>query len=482
MTDSDDKNSTSEKGGSSGSNTTPEKNVVSDNKGSSDKGENLEKPSMPSTLEKAVAKVSKERKADPKETEQEKAAANGSKTSTFTPVPAAPKRSPFRRRVIGGLSLVVFLAIAYLAWPLWGPMLPGSMQSSVAPILGQGPQTDVAEQIARFAAQIEPLEKEISGLKAEFANRSVADPARLLALDDLVRQNGERLAAFKTEIDTLRQSVGGANNTDAIASLSKRLDDLEVRLVTLTAQPEGASRPDATAAIAALDALRTESSERMSALERENTALRDIVALLDKRVGAIEQKPTSVPGTSRGNALVLAVGQLREAARGTAPFAVALQAVAGLADSQESLAAPLAVLKSHAKEGVPDLIALRVKFNQIAGRIAHETFVPKGEGWVDRTLGSLSRVFTFRRTGTEAATTDDENGRVARAELQLVGGDLAAAVSVMEGLVEPALGYAGPWLKEARARLQVDAAIKALFSEALAMSRVPSDGKGPPGG
>ena len=86
------------------------------------------------------------------------------------------------------------------------------------------------------------------------------------------------------------------------------------------------------------------------------------------------------------------------------------------------------------------------------------------------------------RTGPDAASGDDENGRVARAELRLAAGDLETAVTILEGLKEPGLTYAGPWLKEARARLDVDGAIKILFSEALVHAQATDDGKGAPGG
>ncbi|MDA0652376.1 MAG: mitofilin family membrane protein [Proteobacteria bacterium] len=455
----------------------PDKDSSADKGGSLDKGGSPEKSSAPSTLEKAVAKRSKDREA---ETEKQ---APGKKADGAAA--ADPPRRSLRPKIIGALSLLLVLAIAYIARPVWIPALPGWMQASLAPVMEAGGDADSGAQIARLAAKIEPLEKDISGLKAEFAARPVADPARLLALDDLVRQNGERLAALKTEIDTLSQGTAGGVREDDFAILSKRIAELETRLVTLAAPPAGTAAPDAAAtaaAVSALDALRTQSSERMAALERDNVALRRIVALLDKRVGAIEQKPATASGTTRRNALVLAVGQLREAGRGTAPFAAALQAVEALAESQETLVKPIGALKPHAKTGVPDLIALRLHFSRIAGRIAHESFVPKGEGWIDRTLGRVSRIFTFRRTGPNAAASDDENGRVARAELRLAAGDLETAVTILEGLQEPGLTYAGPWLKEARARLDVDGAIKILFSEALARAQATGDGKGAPGG
>ena len=479
MTDSEDKGGAADKGG------------PSDKDGSQDKG------GTPSTLEKALARASDSRKTqagDPEETEAQTLESQDSQEAkdgdaAIVENDGEDKDGDKPRRSVGGylvaaLSILLLLAVAYISWPAWGPSAPGWLQTALAPVMGMGRGADTGKLVAQLTTKIEPLERQIAGLKAEFAARPVVDPARLLALDDLVRQHGEWLAKLKTDVETLGRKADSGGSADEIAILTKRLEDMETQLVTLAARPSEASDPGAAAAaVSALDALRSQSSERMSALERENVALRDIVAALDRRVGSIEQKPAAVPGgTTRGNALVIAVGQLREAGRGTEPFGVALQAVEALAESEEALVKPIAVLKPFAQTGVPDLIALRAHFNRIAGRIAHEAFVPKGEGWVDRTLGKLSRIFTFRRTGTAAAAGDDENARVAQAELRLAAGDLATAVTVLEGLKEPALGYARPWLKDARARLAVDGAIRTLFSEALARTRASADGKGAPGG
>jgi len=443
-----------------------------------------DKGGTPSTLEKESEKGVVQKSKDSEDnykagaTDNHKTPAPGTKEGAngATDATADPPRRSILPRIIGALSLLLVLAIVYIAWPVWGPALPGWMQASLAPIMGGGRDTDIGAKIALVTARIEPLEKEISGLKAEFAAHPVADPARLLAVDRLVKQNGERLAALKSEIDALGGKMANSVREDDFAILSQRIANMETRLIALAAQPFNTAAPDPTAlgaisAISAIDALRAQSGERMSTLERENVALRDIVAVMDKRVAAIEQKPAAESGTTRGNTLVLAVGQLREAARGTAPFAIALQAVEALAEAREALVRPLSVLKPLAKTGAPDFIALRLHFNRIAGRIAHESFVPKGDGWIDRTLGKVSRIFTFRRTGTTAAGSDDENGLVARAELHLAAGDLGAAVIILEGLTGPGLAHARSWLEEARARLVVDASIRTLFSEALAGTR-----------
>ncbi|MDC0033557.1 mitofilin family membrane protein [Alphaproteobacteria bacterium] len=433
------------------------------------------KSGAPSTLEKAVAKESEDREAA--------ALAQGTIVDGEGRGPSTnPPRRSVMRRIVGTLSLLLILAIVYIAWPIWAATLPGWMQAYLAPVMGLGRNTDIGSRIARLAAKIAPLEKEISDLKTYIAARPVADPGRLLALDDLVRQNGERLAVLKTETDTLSRELARGGGAKNVAALSKRLADVEQNLATFAARPSDTAAPGEAAVLNIRNAQRGKASERMSALELENVALRDVVAVLDRRVRTIENKPAIVSRTNRGSALLLAVGQLREAVRATAPFVVALQAVEALAGTQQALVNPISALKPHAKAGVPDLIALRLHFHRIAGRIAHESFVPKGDGWVDRTLGRVSRIFTFRRTGPTAASNDDENGRIARAELRLAAGDLGAVVTILAGLKNPGLAYAGPWLKEARARLVVDAAIKSLFSKALAQTRVPSDGKGSPGG
>lgn len=442
------------------------------------------KSGSPSTLEKAAAKGSEDRDTGSQtDAPQDAATASGHAVDDESAETRAdaPRRS-FGRQVFGFLAVLLLLAVAYIAWPAWGPALPGWLQAYLAPVMEYGRAAKPGPQVAQFEARIDPLEQDIARLKAAFDARPVSDPARLLALDDLVKQHGGQLAALKTEIDSLSKGPSKGDSGEEIAALTERLNTMETRLAALAARPAGPTAADASATQEALDALRARSNERMATLERENVALRDIVAALDRRVGAIEQKSDAGSATGRGNALVLAVGQLRDAAQGTAPFATALQTVETLAASEPAMAGPLAALKPHASAGVPDLIALRLHFNQIAGRIAHESFVPKGDGWIDRTVAQVSRLFTFRRTGLDAASGTDENARVAQAELRLAAGDLDGAVSVVEGLQEPGLSYAGPWLKKARARLAVDAAVKTLFAEALARAQPSGDEKGTPRG
>ena len=460
-----------------------------------------DKKSSPSTLEKAAEKDGKDKQAAQDSTDAGKpasrataaASASGTTTGTksgtasgsnsgpnsSTSKPAAPKK-PRRaaRMAVGVLVVLLVVAGSYITWPLWGSAMPGWLQTALAPVMEAGRREGLDKSLKSFSDKIARLETSIVAIRSDLDSRPRYDPSRFLAADEAVAKSARRIKVLEEEMAVLRQGLAGASRSDALATLEKRLTDTESRVIDLAARPTGTATGDAAGAVKALDALRSQATSRMSVLEKDNVALRNVVAALDRRLGAIEKRPIIMPGSSHGNTLVLAVGQLREAARGPARFESALIAVTALAGKDSDFKEPIAILQNHAQKGVADLTELRLDFDRIAGSIAHEAFVPKGEGWVDKTLRSLARMVNIRRTGGDAAKRNDENGLVVRAELRLAAGDLAGAVKVLEGLSGNAAQIAAPWLAHARARIAVDAAIKSLFAEAL---RQTSD-KGTPGG
>jgi hypothetical protein len=444
------------------------------------------KPS-PSTLEKAVEKGSNDSKGSAAADKPASRATAAAAPKSETPKQAAPKKPrnvgrSAARMAVGVLVLLVVLAGSYISWPLWGSAMPGWLQTSLAPVMEAGRREGLDESLRSFSDKIATLDTSIVAIKSDLEARPRYDPARFLAADEAVAKSARRIKVLEEEMVVLRHGLAGASRSDALSALEKRLSDTEARLIDLAARPSGPTTGNAGGnaggGAKALDALRSQATLRMSALEKDNVALRNVVAALDRRLGAIEKRPVIMPGSSHGNALVLAVGQLREAARGPARFDSALTAVSALAGKETGFQDSIGLLKRHAEKGVADLTELRLDFDRIAGSIAHEAFVPKGEGWVDKTLRGLARMVNIRRTGGDAAKRDDENGRVARAELRLAAGDLAGAVKVLEGLTGTATDIAAPWLRHARARIAVDAAIRSLFAEAL---RQTSD-KGTPGG
>ena len=72
-------------------------------------------------------------------------------------------------------------------------------------------------------------------------------------------------------------------------------------------------------------------------------------------------------------------------------------------------------------------------------------------------------LFSLRKTAPDA-DDDSAAGRVARAEAALTNGDLATAVTELQGLNGAATG----WLADAEARLAADSVIDQLTTRAIA--------------
>ena len=380
--------------------------------------------------------------------------------------PKATQKSGAAWSLVIALLLVVALGAAYIAWPFWAPALPDRVRAMIAPVMDIGRGTSDKAEDGALAA----LEERIAGVeKALAATRNTLDVARTETAANLAR-----------EIDRIETKITAASGDGA--SLAKRLGELEQRLAALAAESRTASTGAAAAAastdgeaLAGLAASGKQTSDKVAALEAANTDLRNLIVALTDRLAAMENRPAPVAtGPGPANALMLAVGQLREAVRGTDSYAPAYDAVAALAGkdagTDDALAKPLAALAAH-KQGTADLAALRRQFEPVAGAIVRATVVPRGDGWIDRTLDRVASLVTIRKTGEKAAAADDVPGLVARAELRLAAGDLSGAVKALSALKGAPADAAADWLAAARARLAVDSAVDALMREALVRAR-----------
>jgi hypothetical protein len=112
---------------------------------------------------------------------------------------------------------------------------------------------------------------------------------------------------------------------------------------------------------------------------------------------------------------------------------------------------------------------------------------PEPQSWYDRPLGWLSSAgdwlasqVSVRPVGEVAG--DDPGARVARAEVRLSRGDLAAAAKELDGLKGPAAAAAASWLGDAQARLAVDQVVTALQAAAVTRLGASAAGTGGAGG
>jgi hypothetical protein len=173
-------------------------------------------------------------------------------------------------------------------------------------------------------------------------------------------------------------------------------------------------------------------------------------------------------GAKGVHATVIAVAQLREAARGAAPFARELDALKAVGGSDEQIAKHVAALQPYAPQGVAKVVTLQERFAEAAARIARASRTRGGPGWFDQTLDRLSNLVAIRRIdqGADPASPD---AILATAEAELKDGNVIEAVQVLKGLQGAPREAAEPWLKDARARIAVEQAIAALHVYAVSL-------------
>ena len=148
------------------------------------------------------------------------------------------------------------------------------------------------------------------------------------------------------------RSPGSTRGSGALETAPPVDDGLADRLAaveeTLAATP-AASEQAVAAAAQRLTAMADGLSDRLDALEGRLAAIDALSARLDTLEARLADS-----GGAAGAAAMLAVGQLRAALRGAAPYTAELAAVAAAAGGDPAAAAALAALDAHAETGVPD--------------------------------------------------------------------------------------------------------------------------------
>lgn len=291
---------------------------------------------------------------------------------------------------------------------------------------------------------------------------AVVAPAMLAALLVLAAVLGFGAATKDSWLPLLR----GPQSPD----FSLRIATLEIRVKTLEDRPAPAPSPASGAAAApapAVDKAALEDLARRLA-ESESRA-----ADLARRLAAVESARTQQPrADATAQALILAVGQMRDAAAAGRPFAKELEALRALAAADPAVAGPIAGQVERtaalAEKGVPTIAALRERFDAVARAVAIAARGGDDADWVQRMKGRVFSLVAVRRTdGAAPAGTPD--ALIWAAEKALAAGDLAQAVAALETLSGPPAVPARDWLGAARARVDLDAALAEMHARAVAV-------------
>ena len=352
----------------------------------------------------------------------------------------APRRSPTAIILVVTVLLAVALGAAYATTPLWSPRLAAYLPAAMRDPFQDPRLTGLDERLRTLE------EQRRAGASANIAVRDLeAERARFTReLKVLI----ERVEGLEAAVLSVRKMVEATSAPGQAADAEESLRRLSERLASLEE-------------IGAGDGI-----DRLAAKDKEITkAMADIA----ERVRSVERAGRTQPAAALAvRAVVVAVGQLREALHTSAPFARSLEALQAVAGGHADMVKAIAVLEPDAARGIPALARLRARFDSAAGRIVGAARELQDDGWVDRTFSRLLSLVTWRRTAGDAAG-DSAEAVVARVEASLEVGDLMGAVEAVGSLDGPAAAAAAAWLVEARRRLAAERALASLHVLAVSL-------------
>jgi hypothetical protein len=278
----------------------------------------------------------------------------------------------------------------------------------------------------------------------------------------------ERIAALEARLEQLGGNAPAAaaaprGNQDAA---DRRFSSLETRLGTLERNAPSIFNPQVGATL----------DQRVTAAEQKNTEVTQSLAALIARLNSVEAAtPADLPQrlqmlapkaeldnlnarVSRIEALryaasVLALARLARAADEARPFAREYEALSTINPGDPAIQK----LQPYAQRGIPTLDMLQARFPEAARIAINAERAALADGFWERQWVRLRNLISIRRL-TVAAGTDSES-RLARAQVALGRGNLAAALNDTRALEGAAANSIAPWQRDAEARLAIDRSI-----------------------
>ena len=280
-----------------------------------------------------------------------------------------------------------------------------------------------------------------------------------------LRPSGNNAANAPSEVaavaaDTaVPQTFGKADRAEAaIITLMSRLDALETRLALVEDKMRAgtgaaAGGAEVTKAVHDLDALRLE----IGTLERTVVSVRRLT----------EQKGHSP-------LYLLALGHLRDAVDRGEPYMPELQSVLAMvggagSTSDTALMQRLELLHSFAEQGVATRMALAVRFPDLSQRALQSLVLQDQPALVAKAAQWASSIISIRRTDGDGDGALP--GAVARAKQALAGGDMNAALQVLQPFVGQGGAELDSWMRALATRIAVDKAVSELVAGALAKTK-----------
>jgi len=338
------------------------------------------------------------------------------------------------------------------------PWLAENLPESLAGYF-QSAGADAGARLGAIEGALGTLETNVASIgKTLEQTASPHTPDLTARLTGLEGQISEQLAALEAAV---ARNAEAAQAVD-ITPVTARLDQIETALTAATESGGGSA-----AAIAAIAADVAALGSRLTVIEKNFTRLSQLTANLaaeGQKITALSDRLATLEADGGGKAAAraIALASLSSAvARGN--FSAELQAF--MAISPNEMATP--VLDSLAAAGLPPIARLQADFrDSLQAAIKAEAAPGATASWSDKLFGSAMSVVTVRPVGEVAG--DDTPAILARAEVRVQAGDIAAALTELDALSGPARDAMAGWTATAGARLAGLAELEALKQSSLA--------------
>lgn len=226
-------------------------------------------------------------------------------------------------------------------------------------------------------------------------------------------------------------------------------------------------RDEMTDRLASLEA-KVADGGAVAALRAENERLAGEISALKNQIAGFErERALRARQRERAQSFLSAVENLRAAAAGTGSYAAALDLVSAAVGDDPKVAEALKPLHARAELGVPTRQMLAARFDSVAADAMRAEAGGKPGLW-GNVAEQVSHLIVVRRTGARAPAGSVE-AALWKSDVSLRSGDLAGAVTALDGMPEPASSAVGPWLDDARARLSLDRTVASLEARVVAV-------------
>ncbi len=357
-------------------------------------------------------------------------------------------RKPFPVQLILFAGLIFF--VAYLVWIWldrennWLASLSGEDATVTQEFATSSTINGTSEDLGLPQAQSAEFERRTSSVEAKIAALQVSLQALAARLTGLEEEHSVRENAELSADPTLW--------TEDLAAIEDRLDGLEARFQDM-------------------DMSSASNSAAIDPINQETVVAGDLV---DTRVNAIEQRLAVLEARNQSNfsretRYAVSVAELYRAVLSGNRFdgelleteALLLEAAPIIrVRTQPAVETP----RPYALEGVPAFFELKSEFTAMIPVLLVTDRSQEAEGFWAEAWASIKELVILRRTGEVDGT--DLEAVLAQAELDLAGGDLSAALDLLENR-ETNPEDLNQWIQKGRSRTEALAALTTLADSAL---------------